>query len=454
MFKKDFVWGAATSAYQIEGAAYADGKGLTIWDTFCKKDGVIFDGHSGDDACEHYYRYKEDVALMKQVGLRAYRLSLSWARILPSGTGAVNPKGIEFYNNLIDELLKNGITPYITLYHWDLPLELYHKGGWLNRESADWFAEYARIAVTNFGDRVKHFMTFNEPQVAVGMGFASGIHAPGLKMAPSETVRMTHNILLAHGKAVKAMREIAPDLKIGIVPVNIFSYPEIETPENIALARKLSFDMIDHPTDWFFSAAWWGDPVMFGKYPEDGLKRFGQWLPDGWERDMETIKQPIDFYGPNFYEGRAVQVSASENNGYTTKRFRYPGCPKTAFNWPITPEGLKWAAIFLHERYKLPIYIMENGLSCHDVISLDGKVHDPNRIDYLNRHLLALREAAESGADVAGYFQWSLLDNFEWASGYSERFGLVYVDFTTQQRIIKDSGHWYRGVIESNGENL
>ena len=450
MFKKDFVWGAATSSYQIEGAAYEDGKGLNIWDMFCQKDGAIYEGHNGDVACDHYRRYKDDVALMKELGLKAYRFSISWARIMPDGTGEVNQKGLEFYNNLINELIANGITPFITLFHWELPLELHKRGGWLNPDSPDWFAEYAKVVVENFSDRVKHFITFNEPQVFIGFGCITGTHAPGLKMSLSEIIPMAHNVLIAHGKAVKAMRAIAGDLQIGFAPCGTFPYPETESLENIAIARKEAFTVTDDER-WFWSVSWWSDPVVLGKYPKDGLQIFGKYLPEGYEKDLETIKQPIDFYGQNIYHGFAVKA---DKNCELEVIKRYEGYPRNSFGWAITPEALKWGAKFLYERYMLPIYITENGLSCHDVISLDGKVHDPNRIDFLNRYLLCLREAADEGADVAGYFQWSLMDNFEWAAGYSERFGLVYVNFVTQERIIKDSGYWYREVIESNGENL
>ncbi|MCL2018478.1 MAG: GH1 family beta-glucosidase [Oscillospiraceae bacterium] len=457
MFKKDFVWGTATSSYQIEGAAYEDGKGLNIWDMYCRKDGAIYGGHNGDTACDHYHRYKEDVALMKKLGLKAYRFSLSWARILPSGEGHVNPKGIEFYNNLINELLKNDITPYITLYHWDLPLELYHKGGWLNRDITDIFANYAKIVVENFSDRVKHFITFNEPQIFIGLGCVTGAHAPGLKMSLSETIRMSHNVLLAHGKAVKIMREYgADDIKIGYAPTSHFPYPETETPDNIEAARKLAFAISTPvcPDKWWGSVTWWSDPVILGKYPEDGLRLYGKYLPANWREDMAVINQPLDFYGQNVYEGFAVKANSAgiDTNPILIKK--YDGFPRTAPNWPITPKALKWAAKFLYERYKLPIYITESGLSCHDVISLDGKVHDPNRIDYMNRYLLALREAVDEGAIVAGYFAWSLMDNFEWAYGYCDRFGMVFVDYPTGTRLIKDSGYWYKSVIESNGENL
>jgi len=452
MFKKDFVWGAAASSYQIEGAAFEDGKGLSIWDTFCKKPGVIFEGHTGDVACDHYHRYKEDVALMKEMGLKAYRLSLSWPRIIPDGTGAVNEKGIRFYQNLIDELLGAGITPYITLFHWDLPLTLYHKGGWMSPESPDWFANYARVVIELFSDKVKHYMTFNEPQVFVGLGCVTGEHAPGLKMCLSDTIPAAHNVMLAHGKAVLAMRKHGgSDLKIGYAPCGSYPIPATDAPADIEIARKLTFKMPKDPEQWHWNISWWSDPVILGTYPRDGLDKLEQYLPESWRDDLAVIKQPLDFYGQNIYQGFFVK---EDPNGEPLEIKHDDGHPRTACDWPITPDVLNWPIRFLYERYKLPIYITENGLSCHDVISLDGQVHDPNRIDYMHRHLLALREAAANGADVAGYFAWSCLDNFEWARGYGERFGMIFVDFPTLRRIIKDSGRWYRTIIEKNGGNL
>jgi len=448
-FPKDFVWGAAAAAFQVEGAAREDGKGESLWDMYCKKPGAVYEGHTGDVACDHYHRYKEDVAIMKEIGLKGYRLSLSWPRILPQGIGEVSQKGIDFYNNLIDELLANGITPYITLYHWDLPLALYYKGGWMNPASPDWFAEYAKVVAENFSDRVKSFITFNEPQCFIDAGFMSGIHAPGLKMSLSESVPMSHHVLVAHGKACIAMRKYgAADIQIGYAPTGGIAYPETESEKDIRAAYDQTFNVPEKPEGFLWNIAWWGDPIILGNYPADGLKLYGKYLPDGWEKDLETIHQPLDFYGQNLYNGYAFSAE-------TGRIKRYEGFPRTACGWPITPEAIRWGVKFLHKRYPdLPIYITENGLSCHDAISLDGKVHDPNRINFLQRYLIELGKAIDEGVPVKGYFQWSIMDNFEWALGYSERFGLVFVDYPTQKRIIKDSGHWYRTVIESNGENL
>lgn len=451
-FRKGFVWGAATSSYQIEGAYNEDGKGLSIWDMACEKEGFVYEGHTGKVACDHYHRYKEDVAILKKLGIKAYRFSISWPRIFPDGTGKVNEAGLAFYDNLINELIANDIEPYITLYHWDLPLTLHHRGGWLNRNIADWFADYAAVIAKRYSDRVKKFITVNEPQCVIGSGYISGEDAPCLKVSVSDAVLAAHNLMLAHGKAVKALCENgASDILIGYAPTGSGAYPHDESSKaDIDAARDAYFEIRKEKSDWSWSVSWWSDPVVLGEYPKEGLAYLEEYLPDTWQEDLNTICQPLDFYCQNIYNGREFKAS---ENGYEKVR-RYEGFPRTSNGWPVTPKALKWASEFLYERYKLPIYITENGLSCHDTVSLDGQVHDPNRIDFLHRYLLALREAAEDGADIRGYFQWSLMDNFEWNQGYNERFGIVFVDFVTQKRIIKDSGYWYSNVIKENGENL
>lgn len=454
MFKEDFVWGTATAAYQIEGGAYEDGKGLSIWDTYCKEKGKIFGGHSGDVACDHYHRFLEDVKIMKSLGVKAYRFSLSWTRIIPDGIGEVNKKGIEFYNNLIDALLENGIEPYITLFHWDYPRELYKKGGWLNPESPKWFAFYAKVVAENFSDRVSNFITLNEPQCFIGLGYCTGGLAPGMQLPLCDTVLMSHNALLAHGMAVKALRENSKrKINIGYAPTYTFPYPSTETEEDINAARTATFEFTEDMLDgnWAWNSSWWCDPVFLGKYPQDALKYFEQYLPKNWEKDMDIISQPLDFIGQNIYNGWEMRRGKDSRPEAVNRSIGYP---QTATDWPVTPDTLKWGVKFLYERYKLPIYITENGIACNDIISLDKQVHDPQRIDFLNRYLLKLEEAIDEGVDVAGYFLWSLMDNFEWGEGYRRRFGIVYVDYETQQRIIKDSGYWYKKVIETNGESL
>ncbi|MBE6836505.1 MAG: beta-glucosidase [Ruminococcus sp.] len=446
-FRKDFAWGVATASYQIEGATYEDGKGLSVWDEFTHINGKILDNSTGDVACDHYHRYKEDVKLMAELGIKAYRFSICWPRIIPDGIGEVNQKGLDFYNSLIDELLKYGIEPYVTLYHWDLPYELHKKGGWLNSESVDWFEYYTSVFAKHFGDRVKNFITFNEPQVFINHGYSIGVHAPGYKVGNKELLQMCHNVLLAHGKAVRVLRNAIEGVNIGFVAASSPGIPVSD--DDIEAAREKYFDC--GKNHFIFADSFWFDPVVFGKYPEKVLKENADIFPEIADGDMEIISTPIDFIGLNIYSGHLVEKG--ENGGY---RVVHPpvGNARTAVYWYVTPDALYWGSKFHNERYNLPVYITENGMSAHDVVSLDGKVHDPNRIDYLNRYLLGLKKAADEGVDVRGYFQWSLMDNFEWAQGYDERFGAVYVDFATQERIIKDSGYWYKEIIESNGEKL
>ena len=452
-FRKDFVWGAATASYQVEGAAYEDGKGLNIWDVFCKEDGHVYEHHTGDVACDQYHRYKEDVAIMKELGLKAYRFSVNWARILPEGIGKVNEKGLAYYDNLVNCLIENGIEPYMTLYHWDLPYALHKRGGWLNPQSPEWFYEYAKLMAAHFSDRVSHFFTFNEPQCTVGLGYVTGEHAPGLKVGPYDCFSIWHNVLKAHGRGVQAIREAAVrPVEIGMAPCGALYYPATDSKEDIEAARKANFSL--HEADiravsW--DVAFCADPVFLGQYPEDIMKSFGQYFPKNAEKDLELISQPLDFYGQNMYN--AVPVRADEN-GNPVRVDRYQGFPKTAIQWPVTPEVLYWAPKFLYERYQKPFYVTENGMSSHDWVSLDGKVHDASRVDFMHRYLREFKKAAADGVDLRGYFAWSLMDNFEWAYGYSERFGMVYVDYQTQKRTVKDSGLFYKNVIASNGEIL
>ena len=452
-FCKDFLWGVGTSAYQIEGAAAEDGRAPSVWDQYCHEEGGhIACGHTGDVACDHYHRYKEDVQLMWELGIRSYRFSLSWSRILPDGIGAVNQKGIDFYNNLIDELLKNGITPCITLFHWDYPYALQKMGAWLNPESADWFAYYTEVAAKAFGDRVKWFITFNEHQCFLGMGYFDGCNAPGKRHGLEDMAQMLHNMFLAHGKSVLAIRKYVKDAKVGYAPTCGVNMPLTDSAEDIAAARKkyLSVDA----SAWIWNVPLWSDPVVLGRYPEEDpffAKQFRQYLPANYQDDMKIICQPLDFYGQNIYNGSLWKADEKGDPVWVANPV---GSPRTANGWPVTPDALYWGPKFLYERYKLPIMITENGLSCHDAVSLDGKVHDPNRIDFTHRYLRSLKRAAEEGVDIIGYYHWSRLDNFEWGAGYTERFGLVYVDYATQERIKKDSFAWYKSVIQDNGESL
>ncbi len=447
-FKNDFAWGVATAAYQIEGAWKSDGKGLNVWDVFTHEPSKIYEGHNGDVACDHYHRYQEDVRLMHELGIKAYRFSISWSRVIPDGTGAVNEEGVRFYSDLIDELLKYGIEPYITLFHWDYPYELHRKGGWLNDDSVQWFAEYACKVVELYSDRVKYFITMNEPQVFIGDGYVRGTNAPGLKCGFKDVFQIAHNVLKAHGAAVIAMREAAKsEIKIGYAPTCTAYYPATNKQEDIEAAKKYLFASPPLSGDVMWNVSWWSDPVIFGRYPQDGLERYKDYLPDITEADMMLISQPIDFYCQNIYNGKAVSMG---QNGEPEVQMRYEGFPKTAIQWPITPECLYWGPRFLYERYGLPLFITENGMSAHDVVSMDGCVHDPNRIDFLHRYLLEMEKASDDGVDLRGYFLWSFLDNFEWTKGYSDRFGIVYVNYQTQERTLKDSAYWYRDWIKDH----
>ena len=438
-FRKDFMWGAATAAFQIEGAWNEDGKSPSIWDEFCHRGGKIEDNSNGDIACDHYHRYKEDVKLMADMGLKAYRFSIAWPRILPDGTGKINEKGLEFYSNLVDELLKYNITPFVTLYHWDLPYCLYLRGGWLNPESPLWFEEYTKAVAEKLGDRVKHFITFNEPSVFMGCGCWLGEHAPGYKLGTRDLLHMGHNIHLAHGRAVKVLRELVPDAKVGITLATMPAIPV--TPADEENAYNQYFTCAGE--GFFWTDSYWADPIVFGKYPEELLENFKEIFPVFTKEDMELISQKIDFLGINIYQAR-----------YIGEHSRYRGTPHTELGWDLYDSALEWGVKHFYKRWKLPVYITENGLSCHDWESLDGKVHDPNRIDFLQRYLRGLKKAAGAGCDIRGYFQWSFMDNFEWAKGYNPRFGMIFCDYKTQKRIPKDSAYWYKEVIESNGENL
>lgn len=449
-FPKSFLWGTATASYQIEGAAFEDGRGYTVWDDFCRTPGKVFSMHNGDVACDHYHRYKEDVKMMADLGIQAYRFSIAWSRILPEGKGEVNQKGIDFYNRLIDELLKYHIKPCLTLFHWDLPFALHRLGGWQNPRIVDWFAEYAAVVAKAFGDRVKFFMTFNEPQCFVGLGHVTGEHAPGNLLSRRSVLEMAHHVMMAHGKAVQAIRSLVPDVRLGYAPTSNPAIPATDSPQDVEAARKAYFAVEDKP-DYMWSVSWWSDPVLLGRYPEDGLKIFAGDMPDFKPEDLKIMNQPLDFYGQNIYNGYVVKDDGM--GGYKALE-RPAGYPRTGNGWPVVPESLYWGPRFLYERYKKPVIITENGCCSADVVSLDGKVHDPGRVDFYHRYLLELQRAIEDGVRIDAYFAWSVMDNFEWAKGYSDRFGLVYVDYATQERIWKDSAYWYREVIRSNGENL
>ena len=464
-FKADFAWGAATAAYQIEGAAREEGKGPSIWDTYCEIPGNIKDGSSGDRACDHYYRYKDDVALMSQIGLKAYRFSLAWSRIMPEGTGSINSKGLDFYDNLVDALLEQEIVPYATLFHWDLPEALQSRGGWLNPDMPQWFAEYTQVVAERLSDRVKHWFTLNEPQCFIGHGLLNGTKAPGLKMPLSDVLLAAHHSLLAHGRAVQALRAADPSAKIGAAPTGSVAFPQSESDADVKAAYEATFSIPGEgnlnpcgKNTWLVSSeaswniAWYTDPIFLGQYPEAGLTVFGDKVPAYTDAEMELISQPLDFCGINLYSGWQVEAGKA---GTRWEEVPMPqGDRLTAFKWPVTPEILYWGPRFFHERYGKPIYITENGMSAHDWVDLDGEVRDFQRIDFVRRYLRQYRRAADEGIPVEGYFLWSLMDNFEWAEGYRERFGIIHVDYETQERRLKESAKWYAKVIASNGDDL
>ncbi len=451
-FPKDFAWGVATASYQVEGAANEDGKGLSVWDVFCKRKGAIFDGDTGDVACDHYHRFKEDIALIKTLGAKSYRFSISWPRVLPNGIGASNPKGLDFYSRVIDELGTHGIEPFVTIFHWDYPQALYKKGGWLNRDSADWFAEYTSLLADKFSDRVKVWATQNEPQCFIGSGLLDGTHAPGDKLTATQYLTAAHNAMRAHAKSVQVLRARAKDAKgtkVGYVLSTQVTQPASDKPEDVEAARTATF-AVGNRSQW--NNSWFTDPVLLGKYPEDGVKVFGKDLPAFKPSDLDEMKQPIDFLGLNLYKAETARRGADGKPEQVPLR---PGYPRAGSDWQsITPGCMYWGPRYFYDRYKLPVSVTENGLATRDQVFLDGKVHDPQRIDFMHRYLGELARAIKDGVPITGYYAWSLLDNFEWADGYKQRFGLVYVDFENQKRVPKDSFDWFKKVIAGNGRTL
>lgn len=446
-FRDDFLWGAAAASYQVEGAWDADGKGPNIWDVTIGDEGRIKHNEDGKVSADHYHHMKEDVALMKKLGLRAYRFSISWSRVLPQGVGEVNEAGLQFYDDLVNELIANDIEPLVTLFHWDYPYALETLGGWKNPLSPHWFLEYTKVVTDRLSDRVKYWMTFNEPQCSLGCGYHVGCFAPFQKLTAGELLQMGANMFLAHGYAVKYLRENAKlSPKISMAPYASVFEPKEDTPEAIKAAYEGSFS--GEGKNFVFSMSYWSDPVYLGHYPEDIVRQFGDLIPEFTPEQWALVSQPLDFYGFNLYRFKDSPAGRGE---YTESQ--YMGSPHTALNWPVTPEAMYWSVRFLYERYHLPVMVTENGMSEHDWVCLDGAVHDSYRIDFTHRYLLELKRAAQE-YPVLGYMHWSVMDNFEWAEGYDERFGLIYVNYQTQERIPKDSAYWYRDVIATNGENL
>ncbi|HEX6901257.1 MAG TPA: GH1 family beta-glucosidase [Thermoanaerobaculia bacterium] len=442
-FPDGFLWGAATSAYQIEGSPLADGAGPSIWQRFTHSPGLVQDGDTGDVACDHYRRYKEDVGLMRELGLNAYRFSVSWSRVLPEGKGRVNDAGLDFYRRLVDALLENGIRPLVTLYHWDLPAALDDRGGWLNPDIPHWFAEYARVLFEALDDRVEMWATLNEPWVVTDGGYLHGALAPGHKNL-FEAPIASHHLMLSHAAAVEAYRAMGKH-RIGLV-VNLEpKNPASDRPEDLAATAR---------ADAYMNRQYL-DPVFLGRYPEEMREIFGEAWQEFPVAELDRIRQPIDFLGINYYtrsvtrdDPKALPVRAGRE---IQKRHAY-----TETSWEVWPQGLTDTLLWVKERYgDLPLYITENGAAFYDPpVALADPHPDPFRVDYLREHLKAIHRAMEQGVDLRGYFAWSLLDNFEWSLGYSKRFGIVHVDFETQKRTPKQSARFYAEVIRSGGAAL
>jgi beta-glucosidase len=430
-FPPDFVWGAATAAYQIEGAWNEDGKGESIWDRFSHTPGKVKNNHTGDVACDHYHRWREDIALMRQIGLHAYRFSIAWPRILPAGAGKVNPAGLDFYDRLVDGLLRAGIQPFLTLYHWDLPQALQERGGWARRETAYLFADYAALAVKRLGDRVRYWTTFNEPAVIANHGHLNGEHAPGIQDAPT-AYTVAHHLMLAHGLAVQALRASAPSLQAGIVLSQWMVDAASDNPQDRQAADNY----------WTETESLYLEVLFKGHYPPFVYDLLQAGFPAVQAGDLATIGQKLDYLGVNSYSRHLV--------GAQGRIEPVPGSEYTAMGWEVCAPALRRLLNKLNAEYKLPpIYITENGAAFEDRVEADGQIHDERRLDYLRQHIQQVALARQDGVDVRGYFVWSLLDNFEWAHGYSKRFGIVRVDYDTQQRTLKDSAHWYRRLIAS-----
>jgi beta-glucosidase len=444
-FPPDFLWGAATSSYQIEGALHEDGRGSSIWDLFAAMPGKVYQGQNGEPAADHYHRMPDDVALMAALGLNAYRFSIAWPRILPAGTGTINQRGLDFYDRLVDELLARGIMPAVTLYHWDLPVPLHERGGWLNRDTALAFADYAEVVARRLGDRVDWWITHNEPWCAAFLGYGLGVHAPGMQDITAACAA-GHHLLLSHGLALPRLRaNVRSTVQLGIT-LNLYPiYPEDDRPETREAVERADA----------FSNRWFLDPLFRGRYPDGLFAAMGAAEPPIQAGDLETIAAPIDFLGVNYYSRKVVRALPADAvtsewapNGYD--EVMVPGAAYTQMGrgWEIYPAGLTDLLVRLKQDYApRALAVTENGAAFEDQWNGDGQVSDPLRLQYVRDHLQALGHALAQGVPLRGYFLWSLMDNFEWGEGYSKRFGVVYIDYASQRRIVKDSGHWYAAFL-------
>ena len=436
LFPPDFVWGAATAAYQVEGAVREDGRGESIWDRYSATPGNIVNGDTGVIACDSYHRHGEDTRLIRELGLDAFRFSISWPRVLPNGTGRVNAAGLDYYDRIVDELLASGIEPYVTLYHWDLPQALEDSGGWPSRATVEAFTEYAEAVVSRLGDRVRTWITQNEPWVVSWLGYGLGVHAPG-RRSEADALAAAHHVLLSHGRAAEVLRRDAPGARVGVTVDLYPTYPLSGSDADVEAARRAD----GARNRWFL------EPVLGLGYPSDMLEQYERILPGIAPDDLQTIGAPLDFLGVNYYSRTVVRAGSEPA---LPVQVEVDGVERTDMGWEVYPFGLKDLLVRLHRDYELPdIYITENGAAYADA-RRNGSVPDPQRISYVDRHLAALRDAIDEGVPVRGYFLWSLLDNFEWAFGFSKRFGIVYVDFETLERVPKASFHWYRDVIAAN----
>jgi len=429
-FPRDFAWGVATSAFQIEGAAFEDGKGESIWDRFCRVPGVIADASNGDVACDHYHRLEQDLDLIAGLGVDLYRFSISWPRVQPAGEGAWNEKGLAFYDRLVDGLLRRGLAPHVTLNHWDLPQALQDKGGWASRDTVHRFVDYALGIQRRLGDRLAAITTHNEPWVVAWLGHKEGTFAPGIQSRKVAN-QVAHHLLVSHGMALRALRSEGAKAKLGIVLNMAHTMPLTDSPEDAAVAKL----------DDALGRRWYADPLFKGRYPAEALAEFGDDAPQVQPGDMDVIATPLDFLGINYYSRHLSSAQgplAAEDKPY----------PKTDMGWEIYPDGLRELLLTMHRDYALPAtYITENGGAFPDPLGADGKVHDADRTDYLATHIRAVGEALAQGVPMAGYMVWSLMDNFEWASGYAKRFGIVHVDYGTLERTPKDSALWFRDLV-------
>jgi beta-glucosidase len=437
-FPTDFRWGVSTSSFQIEGGGREGGRGESIWDAFCSQPGRIRDGSSGEVACDHYHRWPQDLDMAKRLGVNAYRFSIAWPRILPGGRGAVNEAGLAFYDRLVDGMLERGLDPWATLYHWDLPQVLQEQGGWTSRDTVAAFLDYTDAVTRRLGDRVKHWITHNEPWCSCIMGYWEGVHAPG-GTSLADAMLACHHVLLSHGQAIELIRRNSPGAQVGITLSLHPIAPASGSAEDVAAARR--HDGLRN--------RWFLDPLFGRGYPADTLELLGSAAPKVQAGDLEAIATPTDFLGVNYYFPEVI----GDDPAGGTMRARLvarEGVERTGFGWEVSPQGLVDLLTRIQRDYApAAIQLTENGSTFEDVLTPDGRVHDAQRLSYLQRHLVALRQAMDAGVPVKGYFAWSLLDNFEWAEGYLRRFGLAYVDYATQQRTLKDSGLWYSEFLNA-----